>query len=475
MAEDSLLNSLIEKEIPDGLQALVDSHRNLAELAAYCKENYRQNSNKQAALNETKQYASQSLASVAYQVHSLAVNMLQMMDQQMIQLNKMDSGISGISLEGRKKIEEAMKGTPVASSGNNGKRKECCEKGTKTVDIHKEKVARREIGALTANKNVTRGHKIVAPAQQEKPRRYKREEIDYAALDDIGHGVRTVPRKSISTRRPSASSTGSGTIRGSFSGSEGFHSSSSSINEKPTKGSALPPPVKPPVKPFPNQATTPSPPVPPTYQDATGGSMPPPPPPPYGSGSAPPPPFNAAPPPPPLPQSQSVAGMPPPPPPMMGGAPPPPPPPAPPIAGAPNVPAPPPPPPTAMSVMPPPPPPFPGGGMPAPPPPSMLGHSNSQMDDLPPPPPMIDDTYDVPPSHNTAAYEPPGYVAGHTIIPKLYRVRALYEYVKDKDDELDLGENDIIWVTKENDDGWLEGTSDDGRRGLFPGNYVVRI
>ena len=196
----------------------------------------------------------------------------------------------------------------------------------------------------------------------------------------VGHGVRTVPRKSISARRPSASSTGSGTIRGSFSGSEGFHSSSTSINEKPTKGSALPPPVKPPVKPFPNQATTPSAPVPPTYQDATGGSMLPPPPPPYSSGSAPPPPFSAVPPPPPLPQSQSAAGMPPPPPPMMGGAPPPPPPPAPPIVGAPSVPAPPPPPPAAMSVMPPPPPPFPGGGMPAPPPPSMLDHSNNQMD-----------------------------------------------------------------------------------------------
>ena len=54
------------------------------------------------------------------------------------------------------------------------------------MDIHKEKVARREIGALTASKNVTRGHKIVAPAQQEKIKRYKREEIDYSTLDDIG-------------------------------------------------------------------------------------------------------------------------------------------------------------------------------------------------------------------------------------------------------------------------------------------------
>ena len=98
MAEDSLLNSLIEKEIPDGRQALVDSHRNLAELAAYCKTNYKQASDKSRVLKETKQYASQSLASVAYQVHSLAVNMLQMMDQQMIQLKKMECGVNSISL-----------------------------------------------------------------------------------------------------------------------------------------------------------------------------------------------------------------------------------------------------------------------------------------------------------------------------------------------------------------------------------------
>ena len=56
----------------------------------------------------------------------------------------------------------------------------------KTVDIHKEKVARREIGALTASKNVTRCHKIVAPASQKKQRRYKREEVDYSVLDEIG-------------------------------------------------------------------------------------------------------------------------------------------------------------------------------------------------------------------------------------------------------------------------------------------------
>lgn len=59
-----------------------------------------------------------------------------------------------------------------------------------TVDIHKEKVARREIGILTTNKNTSRTHKIIAPANPERPVRYIRKPIDYNMLDDIGHGVK---------------------------------------------------------------------------------------------------------------------------------------------------------------------------------------------------------------------------------------------------------------------------------------------
>ena len=40
---------------------------------------------------------------------------------------------------------------------------------SQTVDIHKEKVARREIGVLTTNKSVTRQYKIIAPASPERP------------------------------------------------------------------------------------------------------------------------------------------------------------------------------------------------------------------------------------------------------------------------------------------------------------------
>ncbi|MEQ2193209.1 Abl interactor 2 [Xenoophorus captivus] len=59
-----------------------------------------------------------------------------------------------------------------------------------TVDIHKEKVARREIGILTTNKNTSRTHKIIAPANMERPVRYIRKPIDYTLLDDVGHGVK---------------------------------------------------------------------------------------------------------------------------------------------------------------------------------------------------------------------------------------------------------------------------------------------
>lgn len=62
--------------------------------------------------------------------------------------------------------------------------------GKQTVDIHKEKVARREIGILTTNKNTSRTHKIIAPGNMERPVRYIRKPIDYTLLDDVGHGVK---------------------------------------------------------------------------------------------------------------------------------------------------------------------------------------------------------------------------------------------------------------------------------------------
>ena len=65
------------------------------------------------------------------------------------------------------------------------------------VMIHKEKVARREIGELTTNKATTRlpGVKhpgIIFPEKPETQVKYVRKAIDYTLLDGIGHGVKVV-------------------------------------------------------------------------------------------------------------------------------------------------------------------------------------------------------------------------------------------------------------------------------------------
>ncbi|XP_051760880.1 abl interactor 2a isoform X18 [Ctenopharyngodon idella] len=151
------LQMLLEEEIPAGRRALLDSFTNLERVAEYCESNYVQSPDKHVALEETKNYTTQSLASVAYLINTLANNVLQMLDIQASQLRRMESSINHIS---------------------------------QTVDIHKEKVARREIGILTTNKNTSRTHKIIAPANPERPVRYIRKPIDYSALDDIGHGVK---------------------------------------------------------------------------------------------------------------------------------------------------------------------------------------------------------------------------------------------------------------------------------------------
>ncbi|KAI4458948.1 abl interactor family member [Holotrichia oblita] len=152
------LAALLRSEIPEGRNNLTDNHTNLERVAEYCEANYFQSENKRVALEETKNYTTQSLASVAYQINTLAYNFLQLLELQTAQLAEMESQMNHIN---------------------------------QTVMIHKEKVARREIGVLTANKSTTRQYKIIAPANPEKPIKYVRKPIDYTILDDIGHGIRS--------------------------------------------------------------------------------------------------------------------------------------------------------------------------------------------------------------------------------------------------------------------------------------------
>ena len=56
----------------------------------------------------------------------------------------------------------------------------------------------------------------------------------------------------------------------------------------------------------------------------------------------------------------------------------------------------------------------------------------------------------------------------------LSSVEALYDYTKDKDDELSFTTGTIIYVVKKYGDGWCEGVAN-GITGFFPGNYVEII
>ncbi|XP_013380169.1 abl interactor 2 isoform X2 [Lingula anatina] len=181
-SEQSLWH-LTEHEIPEGRRQLQESHVNLERVADYCEGNYIQAEDKRHALEETKNYTTQSLASVAYQINNLAANFLSLLEMQTQQLANMESGINHLS---------------------------------EIVMIHKEKVARREIGVLTTNKCITRpvGVKngIVFPEQPERPVKYRREDINFSLLDDIGHGVRVQqnnPRSKRSNSMTSKSSQGS--------------------------------------------------------------------------------------------------------------------------------------------------------------------------------------------------------------------------------------------------------------------------
>ncbi|XP_064825678.1 abl interactor 2-like isoform X16 [Oncorhynchus masou masou] len=400
------LQMLLEEEIPAGRSALLDSFTNLERVAEYCESNYVQSPDKHRALEETKNYTTQSLASVAYLINTLANNVLQMLDIQASQLRRMESSINHIS---------------------------------QTVDIHKEKVARREIGILTTNKNTSRTHKIIAPANPERPVRYIRKPIDYSLLDDMGHGVKAsaqnmkagatgLPRTNPPTQKPpSPPMSGKGTIgSGSSGGSHPSSSSRSSSRENSGSGSvglpiAVPTPAPPPTA-FPGapQFFSMNRPVQPQNPPAVGGSLP------YrrpasltGQPNS-----NVA-----LNQPQPNGG------PHFNQAP--------------------------ISDVPPPPPPV---------------EEAVFEEPTPPPPEDYEDDDEEEEESAVVEYSDPYAEEDPPWAPRTYmeKVVAIYDYAADKEDELSFNEGAIIYVIKKNDDGWYEGTMS-GTTGLFPGNYVESI
>ncbi|XP_078330959.1 abl interactor 1-like isoform X2 [Crassostrea virginica] len=420
------LAQLMDQEIPDGRQHLQDSYQNLEKVAQYCRENYVQATDKRAALEETKNYTTHSLASVAYQINSLATNFLKLLDLQQNQLAEMESGVNYLA---------------------------------QTVNIHKEKVARREIGVLTTNRSSNRptGVKngIIFPEQAERPTKYQRKPIDYASLDDLGHGVRGSSRPA---RSPSVSSGSSSTTAPtSHPPTPPMNRGGGTLGKSAGSHYRTPaPPVAPPSVPSQYAAYT----VQTTglpgqtrssqvrgsnYGQMVAPSVAPPP------APGPPPPIGMA-----TPMSHpgsaphigrvsqsSIDNLPPPPSPEVGQG-----------TQVPN---------EILEVSP-----------PLPPPPQDNPQYPPFQEHPLPPPEFTDDQDDMGYRQEEDPYAATGpNFAQPDWVPDHYqeKVIAIYDYAAEKEDELSFCENSVIYVLKKNDDGWFEGVMN-GVTGLFPGNYV---
>ncbi|XP_006889385.1 PREDICTED: ABI gene family member 3 isoform X2 [Elephantulus edwardii] len=289
----SELQQLQEFEIPTGREALRGNHSALLRVADYCEDNYVQTTDKRKALEETMAFTTQALASVAYQVGNLAGHTLRMLDLQAASLRQVEA---------------------------------------RMVNMHMEKVARREIGTLAAVQRLPPSQKIIAPESLPALTPYYRKPLNFACLDDIGHGIKdlstqlsrtgTLSRKSIKAPVTPTSATlgrppripepvqlpvvpdGHLSAASSISSLASAGSADGVAGVPTTKGQAVPPP--PPL---------PSPMVPPP--PAADFLLPPPP-----EEPAPPPPVLELPPPldlpPPPPLDAEELGLPPPPPPGFG-------------------------------------------------------------------------------------------------------------------------------------------------------------
>ncbi|XP_060111997.1 ABI gene family member 3 isoform X2 [Heteronotia binoei] len=93
----SEFQQLTESTIPHAREVLQDNYKNLLKVADYCDSNYDGAQDKRKALEETMAFTTQSLASVAYQISTLANSILRILDLQATEVRHVEGSICSVT------------------------------------------------------------------------------------------------------------------------------------------------------------------------------------------------------------------------------------------------------------------------------------------------------------------------------------------------------------------------------------------
>ncbi|KAI6646105.1 Abl interactor 2-like isoform X2 [Oopsacas minuta] len=172
MSVDAQVDKYLAEDIPNCRSNLSKSHMELRNLAEHC---HRDLTPVKPPLQRTMVYAAQSLASVAYQINTLATLLVDLLKLQGEQWGEMEHQITDISQQ---------------------------------ANFFQEKHSRHLIGKFTTEKPVHLMRRVNPPSQKEIPGKYERHPINYTIWDHIGHGSPTrdsTPAVSNTAKKPPGS------------------------------------------------------------------------------------------------------------------------------------------------------------------------------------------------------------------------------------------------------------------------------